>query len=71
MKFAQVFITKGGFKFLVNLYQMLPKNDLEKNALRTRTLTLILKLINHFFTKDIMSTLINYTNMEENAELVR
>jgi hypothetical protein len=40
---------KNGFNFLVNLLNVLPKNDLEKDTIRTKALTIIIRLIVHLF----------------------
>ena len=45
------FLSKNGFQFIFNLFCTLDKANLEKDTLKTKALTLLLRIISHLFTQ--------------------
>jgi hypothetical protein len=48
--FAIKLLSTGGFKFLFELFRSIDKSSLEKDIIRTKILTLLLKIFSHLFT---------------------
>lgn len=48
-EFLQVFLQKNGFAYLQNLFCQHEKQNLETNTLRTKALTVLLKLLAFIF----------------------
>ena len=49
LEFSIKFIGRGGFKFLYQLFNKIPKEKLELDCVRTKILTLIVKIVYQFF----------------------
>jgi hypothetical protein len=48
--FAIKLLSTGGFKFLFELFRSIDKSSLEKDIIKTKILTLLLKIFSHLFT---------------------
>ena len=49
-EFVIKLLATGGFKFLFELFRSIDKSKLEREIIKTKILTLLLKLFSHFFS---------------------
>jgi len=55
LEFSKTVVEKGGFAFLLHFFTKIDKLDLDKSTLRCKVLTLLLKIIPHFFNKNLLT----------------
>jgi ubiquitin C-terminal hydrolase len=59
LEFCQKFLTRNGFFFIENMYLALDKSNLETQVLKTKALTLLLRVISYLFSIKQFSLLKN------------